>query len=316
MRAKASMAILLIIGAWIVNFSLLYWSPGDVTSRYWGPEVDAVFLQNMRIEKGLHLSYWQQLVRWTGNLLRGDLGYSWTHHRPVMEIFAETLPATLQLALLALVIQFFVGGALGMLSALWKGRKSGMILDAASLTIYAMPSFWLAMLLIYFFSMKLNWLPAFGIQSIFSTNFGLGERLFDRACHLFLPGSVLGLVGAVATMRFVRARMIEQMHKPFVLLARAKGLCTATILRRHVFRVALLPMVTQLGLAFPVLLSGALVIEVVFAWPGMGRLVYEALLAKDYPVILAANFMTAVLVAGGNLLADFLYRLVDPRVRI
>ncbi|MCA9741249.1 ABC transporter permease [candidate division KSB1 bacterium] len=316
MRAKASMAILLIIGAWIVNFSLLYWSPGDVTSRYWGPEVDAVFLQNMRIEKGLHLSYWQQLVRWTGNLLRGDLGYSWTHHRPVMEIFAETLPATLQLALLALVIQFFVGGALGMLSALWKGRKFGMILDAASLAIYAMPSFWLAMLLIYFFSMKLNWLPASGMQSMFSTNFGLGEWLLDRAWHLFLPGSILGLVGAVATMRFVRARMIEQMNKPFVLLARAKGLSTGTILCRHIFKVALLPMVTQLGLAFPVLLSGTLVIEVVFAWPGMGRLVYEALLAKDYPVILAANFMTAVLVAGGNLLADFLYRLVDPRVRI
>ncbi|MFQ5629835.1 MAG: ABC transporter permease [bacterium] len=313
---KASRLLALLAGIWIINFSLLHFSPGDTTSRYWSPQVNKEALQSMRAQKGLDQPYHRQLFFWTKRLLQGDLGYSWTYHRPVTEILKEAIPATFQLAGVALLINFILGSLLGVLAALLASRKTGMFLDASSLILYATPSFWLALLAIFIFSLKLQWLPSSGMQSLFLSNDDSWHRFLDRFAHIVLPASVLGLTGAVATMRYVRGQMVDILQQPYILMARAKGLSNAKVIFKHAFRNALLPVITQFGLYAPFLLGGAFVIEVIFAWPGMGRVTYAAIFARDYPVILAANFLTACMVIAGNLIADILYKFADPRMRL
>ncbi len=297
---------------WIINFSLLYFSPGDATSRYWGPQTSQSALAQMRVEKGLDLAYPEQLLFWTNRLLQGDLGYSWTYHRPVLAVFADVLPATLQLTTAALVLNILLGSFLGVVSAVFAGRPGGKLLDYLGQTIYAVPLFLFAMTLIYIFSIKLQWTPVSGLQSILMPG---DSALLDRMHHLALPVAALGLAGAVPIMRYVSANMKEILREPYIVLARAKGLSKARTVLTHAFRNSLLPIITQVGLALPILFSGALVVEVIFALPGMGRAIYEAIFAKDYPVILAANFITAVLIIFGNLAADAVYGLVDPKTK-
>ena len=213
-------------------------------------------------------------------------------------------------------MNFILGGLFGVVSGAYSQRLAGGLLNSFSLVVYSVPTFWLATILILLFSVELQWLPSSQMHSWRFADAGFWPKLFDRIQHLILPVAVLGLAGAAATSRYVSAQMIEVLQQDYIRLAHAKGLPKSRVLFHHALKNALLPVVTLLGLYFPFLLSGAFVVEVIFAWPGMGRLTYEALFAKDYPVIFAVNFIAAAMVIIGNLLADALYQFVDPRARV
>jgi peptide/nickel transport system permease protein len=308
-------ALLLLAGIWTLNFCLIRLSPGDATNVYWGPDRDRASIETLRAQRGLELPFWQQFEIWTRRFARGDWGYSWMRHRPVIDILKEAVPNTLQLTVLALAFCFFFGAAWGVLAARYDDRLAGHALNFSGLIIYALPSFWLAALAILFFGVKLQWLPSSGMSALFIEEASRAAQLWDRVRHLILPVTVLGLSGAAAVSRFVRASVRNVLRQDFIRLAQAKGLSQREVLLRHALKNALLPVVTLLGLYFPFLLGGALAVEVMFAWPGMGRIAYEALFSKDYPVLFAVNLITAAMTIAGNLLADLLYHFLDPRVR-
>ncbi len=312
---KISNYLLLLCGIWILNFLLLYLSPGDVTQRYWGPKIDRSRMKILQEARGLQRPFWAQFGFWTRKLLSGDFGYSWTQHRPVREIFSQAVPATFRLTAPALLLNFIFGCSLGIFAATFAHRSSGQAINFFNLFIYAMPLFWLAIGAIYLFALKLRWFPVSGMQSIFLPEQDAWHTGWDRLKHLVLPVTVLGLASGAATFRYVRNQMIEILTKDYLLMARAKGLSRWQVVFKHGFRNALLPVVTQMGLYFPMLLSGVFVIEIIFAWPGMGRVMYQAVLARDYPVILSTNFFAACLVLVGNLISDTLYTVIDPRVK-
>jgi len=307
--------ILIFLGICILNFFLFHLGPGDPTNMYFGPKTKRANLQNMRHQIGVDQPWSAQFRMWGTKALDGDLGTSWAKHRPVVDILAEAIPATLQLAALALVMNMILGGLIGVLSGIYPERRFGKVLDFVSLSIYSIPTFWLALVLILVFSLKLQWLPSSQMTSFLATDLGFLDRTWDRVLHLILPVTVLGLGGAAATARYVRSHMQEVLQQEYIRLARAKGLSSKRIYLRHALRNALIPVATLLGIYLPVLLSGAFIVEVIFAWPGMGRVAYEAIFAKDYPVIMAVNLIAATMVILGNLVSDLLYRLLDPRIQ-
>ena len=309
----ASIPVVL-IGVVVINFFLFHLSPGDPTNVYFNPKTPAKIRDTLKEKMGFSEPWYQQLWNWTSHAVRGDFGYSWAKHRPVREILAEAIPATLVLTLLALGINVFLGCSLGVVAGIYSHRWIGKTLSGFSLLIYSMPPFWLALICIYIFSIKLGWLPASGMQSL-DLNLNSFETFLDRLRHVVLPAGVLGCIGAAATFRFVYANTQKLNNKQFILAAKAKGLPSKSVIFKHALRNILLPVVTLVGLYFPFILGGALIIEVIFAWPGMGRVAYEAIFAKDFPVIMAVNLIAAVLVVLGSLFADIVGKWVDPRIK-
>jgi peptide/nickel transport system permease protein len=305
-----------VLGVILINFTLFYMSPGDPTSAYFSPNIKMETLDMLREKMGVHASWGHQLYQWTKNVLHGDFGYSWSLHRPVGDVLKEAIPATLLLTFSALAINMLLGCSFGVWSAVLGDRPSGKLINVMALFVYAMPPFWLALFMIYLFSTKLNLLPPSGMSSMFFAQTGWFQSLLDRLAHLILPATVLGLVGAAATFRFVRANIAHALQEDYITLAHAKGLSSRRVFFRHALANSLLPVVTLLGLYLPLLLGGTFIIEVIFAWPGIGRITYGAVFAKDLPLLMAINLVVALLVIFGNVLADIVYRLVDPRVRI
>src|SRR5579864_2757406 len=258
----------------------------------------------------------EQYVRWLGAVaLHGNLGISFEQLRPVRTVVAEALPATLLLAAAALLVEYGVGTALGVAAA----RRSGSVLDkairVATLLLYSQPVFWLGLMAILLFSDRLGWLPASHMLSVGADEMGRGAWLADLAKHLVLPAMTLGLAQAGGAARFVRAGLLDVLGRDYIRTARAKGLSERRVVWVHGMRAALVPIIQLLALSVPSLLSGALITEVVFAWPGLGRITYDAILTRDSPVLLATTAITAVLVVGCNLIADLLHAAADPRIR-
>jgi peptide/nickel transport system permease protein len=235
--------------------------------------------------------------------------------RSVREIVAEAVGPTLFLTGTAFALELAVGVAVGVAMARHRGRRRERVLNATGLALYSLPSFWLGLMAIMVFARWLGWFPAGGMRSPDAAFMSAGLRALDLLWHLALPVAVLGLGNAAVTARFVRASVSEILAQDFILAARARGLPERTILWGHALRAALLPVITLVGLQLPYLLGGAVVVEEIFAWPGMGRVTIEALQARDTPVLMATTALTAVLVVLGNLAADLLYRVADPRVR-
>lgn len=307
-------AILLLWAALSTTFFLLHLSPGDPTARLVSPEIPPAMLAQLRRGFGLDEPLLQQYGKWLAQYLTGDFGISLSYHRPVAEMFAEALPATLALTFTAITISLVVGTLAGALAALRQGRPLDRLLMNAALTCYCMPSFWVAVMLVLLFAVKLHWLPPSHSASLFVNGDSGWQVWHDRARHLVLPVTTLALGGMASTARFVREQLAPIMDSPFMRLARAKGLSDFELLRRHALRHALLPVISLLGLSLPFLLGGSFIVETIFAWPGMGRITYEAIFARDYPVVLAATALSALLVIAGNLFADLLYRVADPRI--
>jgi len=303
-----------VLGVVTLMFFLLRLAPGDPALLLVGPAASAEQLAAQRRSLGLDRPVAEQYASWLGRFARGDWGTSIATGRPVRAMLAQAWPATVRLVGVSLVLSYLVGIAVGAVQAA-RGGRLDTVLSVVTVTLFALPGYWLGLMLVMVFTYWLRVLPAFGAAGFDADFLPPAARLADRLRHLVLPLATLTLVGIGGTARFVRGAMLDVAGSPWVTVARAKGLSETRVVLRHVLRNALVPVVTLLGLSLPTLFSGAVFIEAIFAWPGVGRVLVEAVLARDYPVVMAATAVSAVLVVLGNLLAELLVRWVDPRVR-
>jgi peptide/nickel transport system permease protein len=311
-------AIPLLLGIVTITFFITHLAPGDPMDMYLEPrmqrQMDPEVIELIRQKYGLDQPVHIQYVKWLGNLVQGDLGESFRHRRPVTTLIAERVPYTLQLSILALLFDALIGIALGIVSAVKQYSVLDKSVTVGSLIIYSIPGFWLALMLVMVFSVNLGWLPTSQTRSLDYEMLTFFGRLGDRLWHLVLPVFVLGVASAAGTARYMRNRLLEVLSEEYVLAARARGLREKTVVLKHALRNAMIPIITIYGMSLPFLLGGAVLIENVFAWPGLGKLGVEAVGGRDYPVILAVTMMSAVLVVLGNLMADITYAAVDPRI--
>jgi peptide/nickel transport system permease protein len=314
-------AVPLLLGVATLIFFVLALAPGDPAAFYLNPNVPPEVIEQLRRNLGLDQPIHIRYVRWLGSFLTGDWGFSFAQSRPVSAIILEALPNTIMLTGVALVLVFLFGVAIGTYQAVRQHSLSDNALSVGSLFFYSMPSFWLALMLMLVFGLKAhewNWpiaLPPTGMTSVDYEFLPLGERILDRVRHLVLPVSTLTLALAAGVARYTRGQMLEVIRQDYVRTARAKGLPERGVVLKHALRNSLIPVITLLGLYLPFLFSGAVFVEFIFAWPGMGRIIVDAIFMRDYPVVMATSFVLAVMVILGNLLADVLYAVADPRIR-
>lgn len=314
-------AVPLILGIATIIFFVVNLAPGDPTALFANqnvpPEVLAQIRSNFGLDDPLYVRYWKWLVAF----FTGDFGYSFAHSRPVLDIILETLPPTLILAGSTLVLIFVIGVSTGIFQAVRQHKAADSVLSITSLFFYSMPSFWLGLMLMLLFSLKAHeWglpfaLPPTGMTSVDHEYLSFGEQMVDRLVHLVLPVMTLTLVMAAGIARYTRGQMLEVIHQDYIRTARAKGLPARTVIFKHALRNSLLPVITLLGLYLPLLFSGSVFVEVIFSWPGMGRVIVDAIFQRDYPVVMATSFIFALVVVIGSLLADILYAVADPRIR-
>lgn len=312
-RAIAGLAV--VGGVVALTFLLLRLAPGDPAARLLAPTATAAQLAAQRHALGLDRPVAAQFVTWVGRAVRGDWGTSIATGRPVRTLLGEAWPATVQLVGLSLLLSTLLGLAVGAVQAAVSGSRLDTALSAASVTLFAVPGYWLGLMLVAVFTYWARVLPAFGAAGLDADLLSGWPRISDRLRHLALPLATLTLIGAGGWARYVRGAMLDVAAQSFVMTARAKGATPARVMLHHVLRNALGPILVLLGLSLPALFSGAVFVEAVFAWPGVGRVLVDAVHARDYPVVLAATTVSAALVVAGNLLADGLAAWVDPRIR-
>lgn len=315
--ARLLKAIVILICITILNFFLIHAAPGDPAAVMAGEagETDAVFLQQLRERFGLDQPLYVQLFIYLKSVLQFDLGYSYRQQLPVLQLIGERLPVTLLLSVTAFVISLGLGILASVVASARQGRWSDTLISLLALIFYATPLFWLALMAVLLFSVQLNWLPGFGYETAGANLTGFA-RVMDILRHLILPALTLGLFFMAVYVRMTRASMLEVNSMDFVKTAKAKGLRPGVIQRRHVLRNAILPVVTLAGLQAGQLVGGAVLIETVFAWPGIGRLMFDALSQRDYNLLLGVFVVSAAMVLLFNLITDVLYRIVDPRIRV
>lgn len=285
----------LLIGVSLISFFIMRLAPGDPTALFINPNVNPQELVRVRSNWGLDQPIYIQYAKWFWNALRLNFGVSYLTGQPVITEILERLPLTLLLMISSYVLTLLIAIPLGVLSAVKKGSLFDNTVTMFSFAGMAIPSFWLGLMLMLLFSVKLHWLPATG--------------------NIILPVITMTIGSLAGLTRYQRAAMLEVLNQDFIKVARAKGLPERVVIFKHALRNALIPIVTILGLSLPDLFGGAFIIETIFAWPGMGRLGVQAIFARDYPVIMGIVVMSAVLIILGNLLADIGYALVDPRIR-
>ena len=315
LAARLAKGVIVLFAIAILNFLLIRAAPGDPAVVMAGEAgaADAVFLQQLRERFGLDRPFAEQLWIYIKGYLTLDLGYSYRQQQPVAALILDRLPATLLLTGAAFAISLAGGILVGILAARRVGRVSDSAITVTALIFYATPLFWIALMGQIIFALKLGWLPNVGYETIGAGYTGL-RRALDIGWHLILPATTLGLFFMALYARMMRASMLEIAGADFVKTARAKGLGEGVIVRRHVARNALLPVVTLAGLQAGQLVGGAVLTETVFAWPGIGRLMFEALAQRDYAVLLGVFFISSAMVIILNLLTDIVYRAVDPRI--
>ena len=313
-------AIPLLLGIATIIFFVLNLAPGDPASMYFNPNIPPEVIEQMRRNLGLDQPLHIQYLRWLTAFFSGDWGHSFAQARPVADVVMDALPNTVILTGCALVLVFIIGIIAGVYQGVRQHSWGDRILSVVALFFYSMPSFWLALMLMLIFSLKAHqWglpfaLPATGITSVDYDFMNMGEKIGDRLAHLVLPVMTLTLVLAAGIARYTRGQMLEVIRQDYIRTARAKGLPERTVIIKHALRNSLLPVITLLGLYLPFLFSGAVFVEVIFSWPGMGRVIVDAIFQRDYPVVMATSFIFAVMVVVGNLLADLLYAIADPRI--
>lgn len=298
------------------SFFALQLAPGDPTNIYVHPKMSAEQQSQIRQSMGLDRPLFARYGHWLKAIvLHQDLGFSFKFNRPVTQVLFEHLPPTLLLASAAILIQFAVGIGLGVAAA----RRKGLLLDhairALSMLLYSIPQFWLGLMALLVLSYGAGWFPGGHMASVAASEMSRPTRLLDLLHHLALPALVLGLASASGTARFVRNSLIEVASERHFHSARAVGVGEGRLFWVFGLKNALGPVLQIAGLTLPFLMSGALVTEVVFSWPGMGRLTFDAILARDYPLILGATVLSAILVVLGSLLADLGHAVADPRTR-
>lgn len=310
-------AVLILLCIAVLNFFLIRAAPGDPATIMAGESgaADEIYLQQLRERFGLDEPLHMQLFAYLSSVMQFDFGYSYRQQLPVLDLIVDRLPATLLLSISAFVISLVLGIAAGAFASARQGSWSDSLISTAALMFYATPLFWLALMAVLLFSVQLGWLPGFGYETVGAGYTGF-RRMLDILLHLILPASTLGLFFMAIYARMTRASMLEVNMMDFVKTAKAKGLRPSIVQRRHVLRNAILPVVTLAGLQAGQLVGGAVLIETVFAWPGIGRLMFDALSQRDYNLLLGVFIMSAAMVLLFNLITDVLYRLVDPRIRV
>lgn len=306
---------LLVFGLLTAVFFLVHAMPGDPASLIAEPQLGDAGRDLVRQRLGLDQSLAHQYQRWLVGALHGDFGTSLRQQRPVIDILRGALPNTLLLTVTAFCLELGVGLFVGVSGAMYPRRKRTRVFGAGGLVLYSLPSFWLGLVAIMVFARYLGWFPVGGMHAPDAQWLGTVPRWLDVGRHLVLPALVLGLGNYIVAARFARASLGRILASDWVLAARARGVPERRLVWRHALRVAALPVITWIGFSLPRLIGGAVAVEEIFAWPGLGRVAIQALLARDYPVIMAVTSLVAVLVTVGSLLADLLARWADPRLR-
>ncbi len=306
-------AIPTFFGITLLSFSVLRLAPGDPIALLsaGSQNVSAADLAAMRAAYGLDQPIPIQYLSWLRHLLSGDLGQSFLYHRPVTEMIGSALPNTLLLSVLALAVTLLVGVPLGVIAARYRGSLLDQIIRILAVAGHAIPEFWFGLLFILILSVQLRLFPVGGMLTIGKDNFDLPDRL----AHLVGPVLTLSLAGLANLSRYTRTETLEVLGQDYVRTARAKGLQENVVLFGHTLRNALLPLVTALGNSVAFLLSGAVVVENVFAWPGMGRMAYDAARSKDYPIVMGVVVVASTILLLSYIVRDISYGIVDPRIR-
>lgn len=305
------LAIPTLLGVTILTFALIHLAPGGPAAALAGEKASPAQLAALTRELGLDKPWPQQYAAWLGALLHGDLGFSYLKQQPVATLIAQRLPQTLLLMSVALLCSIAIAVPLGVYQAYRSNTLFDRSAGVAVFVAWSMPTFWFGTLLIAIFAVTLRWFPVGGLQSIDTTSFDWPSRV----AHLVLPAATLAIVSLAGWSRYIRGSMVEQLREDYTRTAVAKGLATRTVLFRHTLRNALIPFITLLGGTLPALFGGAVITEQIFAYPGMGQLFWQSAVNRDYATLLGMTVLTALLVVLGNLLADVLYGIVDPRVR-
>jgi peptide/nickel transport system permease protein len=300
----------MLLGITIIAFTFMNVAPGDPVTAMIDPQQgSSLNIEELRERYGLNQPLPLRYGIWLREVVTGNFGYSYTTGQPVVRRIGERIPATLELMGTALVFSTLVGCALGIAAALTRYSVLETVLGVLSTVWISVPAFFFALVALYVFALRLQVLPTFGMNTPGS------EDLVEHLKHLVMPVLVLSLEAVAATMRYTRSAMLDVLGQDFVITARAKGLAESVVTLRHAFRNALLPVITVVSLRVPVLLGGAVVIEYVFQWPGMGTLALLSIEQRDYPILMGLTLMTASLVLLSNLMADVLYAYADPRIR-
>jgi len=308
---RLGQSLILLVLVSLIGFALIHLAPGGPLAQFTlTPGMSSADLariaHQMGLDRPLPVQYWE----WFRRLLIGDWGLSYRDNQPVLAVIGSHVPATLELMISSTLIAVLIGTWVGVLGALRRYSIFDYLATIGAMIALSLPTFWFGLVVIYAFSVKLGWLPAGGMYTV-----GDGS-LLDYAHHLIGPAMVLALVTVAIWSRYMRSSMLEVTSQDFVRTATAKGLPRRVVIIRHALRNALLPMITLMGLQLPTLLGGALVTETIFTWPGMGRLFLDSIGYRDYPVVMGLLMFTALLVLIGNLTADMLYALYDPRIRL
>ena len=301
------LALIVLIGVTFAVFLIIHIVPGDPARVILGVQANEENVAAIREKLGLNRPFLVQYGDWLWKAVQGDFGDSLITGQPVSPQLIKRLPATLQLAGAGLLVGMMIGIPAGIVSALKPGSKIDLFASILSQIGVTIPDFWLGILLVTFFCLSLGWLPPSGYTSI-------QEDVGDWFVHLVLPAVTVGLISGSIQMRFVRSAMLEVLHEDYIRTARAKGLFERTVILRHGLRNAMITIITIIGLQITALLSSVVVVEVVFAWPGLGRLALDAVLDRDYPLLQGAVMTIAALLAFVNLGVDLLYFFIDPRI--
>ncbi len=294
----------------VLSFFLIHVVPGGPAVVMLGDKATPALIAQINQSLGLNKPLWIQYGIWLGHLLEGNLGYAYSYHQSVASLIAVNLPRTLILVVTAIAISHVIAIVVGIYQAVHRDRPVDFILTGILYFLYAMPTFWLGVLLISIFATDVRWFPTGGLYNPL-----LGPTFGSYVNHMVLPVSVLVIGSVAGWARYMRSTMAETLVQDYIRTARAKGLNERGVLVRHALKNSLLPLITLVGMSLPGLFSGALIIEIIFNYPGMGLLFWNAAQQRDYPIVLAIVIMVGVLTILGNLLADLLYAVVDPRIQ-
>jgi peptide/nickel transport system permease protein len=315
---RTLMLIPLLFGITLITFAVIHLAPGEPVEMQtaMNPKVSAEARQRMRefygLDKPLHVQY----ISWLKRLAKLDFGRSFAPDgRPVTDKIRERIPITLSLNIIALILEFGLAVPIGILAAIRQDTLVDKSITVFVFLGFAIPTFWLALLLMYLFGVKLGWLPISGLHSLGSDGMSTPAWFADLLKHLILPVGVATFGSLAGLSRYMRSTMLEVIRQDYITTARAKGLAERTVIMRHAVRNALLPVITLLGFSLPGLIGGSVIFETIFAIPGMGQLFYQGVMMRDYPLVMGILVIGALLTLIGNLLADICYSAADPRIR-
>jgi len=310
-------AIPIIVGITVITFAVMYFTPGKPTDAITDFNTKITSESKERLYKlyGLDKPVYEQYWNWFKRVVVFDFGESFKDGQPAAKKIAERLPATILLSVLSMILMLAVAIPIGVYSAVKKYTFSDRVLTAIMFVCFSVPAFWVALMLMIVFGLWLGWLPISGLTSFNFSDMSVFGKVWDLTKHLILPVFVSSLASFAVLSRYIRSGMLDVLKQDYIKTAYAKGLSRRDIIFKHALKNALLPLITIIGLSIPALVGGSFIIETVFSYPGMGRLGFEAIMARDYPVIMGIGVIAAFLTLAGNIVADVLYSVADPRIR-